>query len=255
MAEPTMRCLYCGGPQSAEQPACPTCGAVARFVTCTSCKSKVPAGDEKCKCGATIDPGAKTTMSPPCPRCPGHALVLRRMADGATALQCEHCNGCFVRVRDWSLIVDDSASGHPVDTTAFAVSGGAKLAADALAETARCPACGRDMDRFHFGVNTPAVVDVCETHGMWLDAGELAIVLAAATAVAKSGHLPAESAADRAADAALHDRLGAEEVEVDRNAEIARANFRTDPAYRLTEDWDAALSKFADLLSPRAKRP
>jgi Zn-finger nucleic acid-binding protein len=186
-------------------------------------------------------------------------LVLRRFDDGAAALQCENCNGCFVRVRDWSAIVDESASGHPVDTKNFVVAGGARLTPDQLAETTHCPACGRDMDRFHFGVTSPAVVDVCETHGMWLDAGELATVLAVAGDVAKSGHLAPESAADQAADAALDVRLKAEETEVDRNAEIARANFRSsDPDYadaERLERFGSSLTSFAArLLGPR-KRP
>src|SRR6185312_3539577 len=190
MGEPTVRCLYCGGPQSAEHPTCSTCGAVARFVTCTSCKAKIPAGDEKCsRCGAVVEPGAKPSASPPCPRCRDHVLVLRRFADGASALQCERCNGCFVRVHDWSVIVDDAAGGHPLDARELVVPGGTRLTPDQLAETTRCPACLRDMDRFHFGLTSPAVVDVCDTHGMWLDAGELATVLAVAADVAKSGRL------------------------------------------------------------------
>jgi len=258
MSESTLRCLYCGGPQTAEHPACPTCGAIARFVTCDKCKAKVPAGDEKCRCGAPLDPNAKTTAAPPCPRCQGQSLVLRRFGDGAAALQCESCHGCFVRVRDWSLIVDDSASGHPVDTKDFVVAGGPRLTPNQLAETTRCPACGRDMDRFHFGVNSPAVVDVCETHGMWLDAGELGTVLAVAAEVAKAGKLPAESAADQAADAALSARLRAEEAEVDRNADIARANFRAaDILYSDTERferWGGVLNDFVASLPKRLKK-
>ncbi len=158
-------------------------------------------------------------------------------------------------MRDWSVVVDDSVGGHPIDTKDFVVAEAARLSPDQLAETTRCPACRREMDRFHFGVTSPAVVDVCDTHGMWLDAGELATVLAVASGVARSGHLPAESAADRAADDALHARLRAEEADVDRNAEIARANFRAgDPAYRLAENWSGVLSSFAGLFAQPKKR-
>jgi Zn-finger nucleic acid-binding protein len=177
-------------------------------------------------------------------------LVLRRFSDDASsALQCENCHGCFVRVHDWTLIVDDSTGGHPIDTKDFVVPEAGRLPVATLIAMVRCPACHKEMDRFHFGVQSSAVVDVCEVHGMWLDAGELAEVLAVAGEVAKSQHLPAESDNDKRDDAILEVRLKQEELEVGRNVEIARANFRTDPLYRLTERWEATLGSFGELVT------
>jgi len=228
MAEATVHCLYCGGLQSAEHPACPVCGAIARF-------------------GAAASAAPEAT-SPPCPRC-GRALVLRRLSDDAsTALQCEACHGCFLRVRDWSLVVDDTENGHPIDTKDFVVPESGALPRDELVPLVRCPACHKEMDRFHFGVRSPAVVDVCDAHGMWLDAGELAQVVPYAAEVAKSQRLPAESEAAMRDDAAFSAKLRADEEQIESHAEIARANFRADPAYRLSEDWSAMLSSFSRIL-------
>jgi Zn-finger nucleic acid-binding protein len=253
MADPTVHCLYCGGTQSAAHPACPVCGAIARFVVCPKCGAKNAEGSETCTCGAPLASAAPGSPSPPCPRCPDRVLVLRRLSDGeSTALQCEGCHGCFIRVRDWSLVVDDSEAGHPIDTKDFVVPASGALPAEKLVAMTRCPACRKEMDRFHFGVRSPAVVDVCDAHGMWLDAGELAQVIAFAADVAKGEHLPAESAADARADAAFEAKLTAEEDRIDRNAEIARANFRAgDPFYRLGENWSAMLSSFSRFLSKR----
>ena len=249
----SVHCLYCGGPLSDEHPACSVCGAVARFVACAKCGAKNPAGAETCTCGATLASEATASASPPCPRCADRVLVLRRLSDEkATALQCENCHGCFIRVRDWSLVVDDSASGHPIDTKDFVPPESGQLSAEKLIATTHCPACRKPMDRFHFGVQSPAVVDVCDAHGMWLDAGELAQVVAFAADVSKSHHLPEESDADKRADVALRNKLRAEEDEIDRNAEIARANFRaSDPAYGLAENWGAMLSSFTKFIARR----
>jgi Zn-finger nucleic acid-binding protein/DNA-directed RNA polymerase subunit RPC12/RpoP len=252
MADSTVHCLYCGGTVSADHPVCPVCQAIARFVTCPKCGAKNPAGSDTCTCGASLG-SARASSAPPCPRCAGRVLVLRRMSDGkSTALQCEGCHGCFVRVRDFSLVVDDSMAGHPVDTKDFVVPASGSLPPDKLVETTRCPACRKEMDRFHFGVRSPAVVDVCDAHGMWLDAGELAQVVAFAADVAKGEQLPPESAADQQKDAELETRLRAEETDVDRNAEIARANFRAgDPFYRLSEDWGGMVKSFTSFLGKR----
>lgn len=41
----------------------------------------------------------------------------------------------------------------------------------------RCPACQKTMNRQAFGRISGVVVDVCKSHGIWFDAGELAEVL------------------------------------------------------------------------------
>ena len=40
-----------------------------------------------------------------------------------------------------------------------------------------CPVCGKLMNRKAFGRISGVVVDVCKTHGVWFDAGELAEVI------------------------------------------------------------------------------
>jgi len=37
----------------------------------------------------------------------------------------------------------------------------------------KCPVCGNLMNRVNFGARSGIVVDTCNTHGMWLDGGEL----------------------------------------------------------------------------------
>ena len=243
------RCLYCGGAQTIEHPACLACGAIARFVHCAVCAAIVPAGDETCRCGAPLHPGLKPAP-PSCPRCSDRTLVVRRLSDGvSSALQCEACHGCFVRAHDWALVVDDAAGGHTIDTTDFVLQKESdRLPAERLIANASCPACHKTMDRFHFGLRSPAVVDICEDHGLWVDAGELAEVLAVAGSVAKSEHLPPETDAERRDMQAFEANLASEEREFDQNVDIARANFRINSRYRIVDAWETILWDFSRLL-------
>lgn len=245
----SVRCLYCGGPQTPAHPECPACRATASFVKCASCGASVPAGDARCRCGAEVHPG-QAASAPPCPRCPGHVLALRRLSDGRSCvLQCEGCHGCFVRVRDWGFVVDDSAGGHPIDVGDFLERPAERLTAAQLIETARCPACGKAMDRCHFGLRSPAVVDICQDHGMWLDAGELAPVLDCARGVATTGKLPAETEAERRDMEQFERKLAEDEAKIDAQIDSL---FSADAGFQATKEWQSMLHSVGKLFSRRA---
>jgi len=48
----------------------------------------------------------------------------------------------------------------------------------AVLELARCPLCKKALERGRFAGKSDVVVDLCDRHGLWLDAGELARILA-----------------------------------------------------------------------------
>jgi Zn-finger nucleic acid-binding protein len=90
--------------------------------------------------------------------------------------QCARCLGCFVRAEDFSELVRQEESGHHVDL--HVAQTGRELPRQILLAPVRCPHCPREMDRARFAQRAELVVDVCATHGIWLDAGELPMVLA-----------------------------------------------------------------------------
>ena len=121
---------------------------------------------------------------------------LERVAIGEVHLeQCARCMGCFLRTEDFSRLVDVEESGQHVALPSFVPTEGRALPRQALLALVRCPHCPREMDRARFDQRAEIVIDVCPSHGMWLDAGELPLVLEYMHARA-SGHVT-ESAAAR----------------------------------------------------------
>jgi Zn-finger nucleic acid-binding protein len=148
------RCLYCGEPRSAADVACARCHVEA---------APLP-GNE-----------VPTSAQLVCPRCPTAALTPFTIADGGvTVRECLACRGCFVSERDWTELLDRVATLTPVDGIGHFVPLPPGRASPAMTELLRCPACALEMDRAHFGgPGSGVVIDICQTHGVWLDATEI----------------------------------------------------------------------------------
>ncbi len=111
----------------------------------------------------------------PCPACAaaGRAAspLVRFTTLDLTLHGCNACCGVFVPARAWCMLL-----AHPERVP--------KLPAEPLAgggavlELVRCPICKRSLERGRFAGRSPVVVDLCDRHGLWLDAGELAQILA-----------------------------------------------------------------------------
>jgi Zn-finger nucleic acid-binding protein len=77
----------------------------------------------------------------------------------------------------WTLLFDRVSAGEPVDIGRFVpLKPGAR--APVLLALVACPACGVEMDRGVFGARSAVSIDVCGNHGVWLDAAELAPIVA-----------------------------------------------------------------------------
>lgn len=88
------------------------------------------------------------------------------------------CHGCFVPSLQFSWIVNDYLAG--VDLPLGDLPPPPPLpkgAHDPKFDKVVCIACSREMDRFNFASRSGAIVDVCNMHGIWLDAGELVSIL------------------------------------------------------------------------------
>ena len=147
-------------------------------------------GEQGCSlCGTIRDARDERRVRAPCPRCGEHAR-LAPFGLGEAALQaCPRCKGMFVSAVDWDTLLDVFAREPLPDVIVPDAEGpstygpyrspaSSKNAVQIdLDATVRCPTCGAPMERFEFAAWSHVIIDVCATHGVWLDAGELERVI------------------------------------------------------------------------------
>jgi Zn-finger nucleic acid-binding protein len=224
-----LRCLYCGHPGTPARVTCDVCGADTPSVPCHACGQPVFEPADRCACGATSfawnDPDERALG---CPRCGGS--LARKELDVATLHvgQCARCLGSFVRTRDFSELLDRATAGEAVGLRHFVpLAPGKELPQATLLAPAACPRCGREMDRVRFAQRASLVVDVCPTHGMWTDAGELVALVSFVNSRMAGPVAPGEAEReDEAKWNAISAARAAEERMVNLYADLAEAHFR-----------------------------
>jgi Zn-finger nucleic acid-binding protein len=107
-----------------------------------------------------------------CPRCKS-ALERVALDDNTVAHRCPRCHGSFFDIRDWTVVIDGAVSGRPLPLENFGPISDRAGPAPFMDAGAACSRCRRAMERIAFAGRSRVVVDVCTSHGMWLDAGEL----------------------------------------------------------------------------------
>ena len=112
-----------------------------------------------------------------CPRCGPEAALLTIGFDGVQIDVCEACEGAWFDVGEL---------GHIVGGIRTAVKSGQWAPERALESAAPagtsplqqgyipCPTCGKLMNRVNWEKKSGVVVDMCRSHGIWLDGGEIA---------------------------------------------------------------------------------
>jgi Zn-finger nucleic acid-binding protein len=159
-------CFFCGtsGPQG---------------TGCPSCLVPIP----------RLTPDGAATYA--CPRCMTPLLALG-IAPSATIHACPSCHGILVGARAWCTLV-----ARPELAPAIAAKLPARAAPSSeLVPMLRCPACAREMERGRFGNSSNIVIDVCLSHGIWLDAGEVVAVADHAALRARVGVSAARKASE-----------------------------------------------------------
>lgn len=176
MPELALRCPGCGAPADADAASCGYCGAALATVTCPSCFASMFAGSRYCAhCGAeatrqTI--GDETPMK--CPRCREDMEALRL---GRTdARECSECGGLWLDPESLQQL----ANAHEETAGVVSVLAARTPRAGTSPDVVRyipCPRCEKLMNRTNFAHSSGVILDVCKTHGVWLDRGELQRVL------------------------------------------------------------------------------
>lgn len=164
-------CYFCGRAGRADAP-CPSCMVAMPAVFCAGCGAKSsPLADRCGGCGAGQNEATLPEM--PCPACSVAGRAAGPLApfvrDGLALHGCNGCRGVFVPARAWCMLL---ASPARVPALPAAATSGAVMS------LVGCPLCKKPLERGRFAGKSDVVVDLCDRHGIWLDAGELARILA-----------------------------------------------------------------------------
>jgi Zn-finger nucleic acid-binding protein len=176
MSEPALRCPGCGAPAAADAASCDYCGSALATVTCAACFASMFAGSRFCaRCGAEATRELLDDATPlPCPRCREPMQALRLGA--TTARECAACGGLWLDPASLQQLSDARDDRVGVISVLAARVPTAAVRPDVV-RYVPCPQCGRLMNRQNFAHSSGIVLDVCATHGVWLDRGELERVL------------------------------------------------------------------------------
>ena len=110
-----------------------------------------------------------------CPRC----KLLMRLDDyeGQNVHFCGNCWGHWTTKSALEKILhttDYSFSERELQTTFQRwIDRARKDTVELIGETIHCPECKDVLKRRRFLEECPVIVDICETHGVWLDTGEI----------------------------------------------------------------------------------
>ncbi|MFO0640067.1 MAG: zf-TFIIB domain-containing protein [Polyangiaceae bacterium] len=165
-------CYFCGKAGRADAP-CPSCMIAMPAVFCGGCGARSsPLAPSCATCKGPL--GEPRFAELPCPACTAARRASGPMVQvpcGAVSLLgCGTCRGVFVSARAWCTLLS-----HP--ELEPKLPGEAPPGAGPVLEMVACPLCKKRLERGRFAGRSSVVVDMCERHGVWLDAGELSGVL------------------------------------------------------------------------------
>jgi len=185
-------------PRDAEVKRCGSCGARVTPLddTCTYCGSEIvrdrrrlslicpecyAANAERSRfctaCGVGFRPEELKAegYEVPCPAC--EALMPARQVGGIPLNECASCQGLWVPGDHFNRLVSRAlesrkkAEAEPVPGRAPRVKGANPFRQKV--HYRKCPECAGFMQRRNFRKSSGVIIDVCRSHGTWLDADEL----------------------------------------------------------------------------------
>jgi Zn-finger nucleic acid-binding protein len=110
----------------------------------------------------------------PCPRCKEPMELMR--IGGTTLRSCMACGGLWLDPSSLQRLCDtreERASVVSVLAARVPTSSGVQD----VVRYIPCPSCTKLMNRLNFAHSSGVILDVCKSHGVWLDRGELQRVL------------------------------------------------------------------------------
>lgn len=109
-----------------------------------------------------------------CPRCREDMQALR--LGGTTARECALCGGLWLDPESLQKLANAREENAGV-VSALAARVPLNAASPDVVRYIPCPCCDKLMNRSNFARSSGVILDVCKSHGVWLDRGELQRVL------------------------------------------------------------------------------
>ena len=172
----SLLCHGCGAPADSDAARCDYCGSALATVTCASCFAPMFAGSRFCAhCGAeaTREQVAEDTLLK-CPRCREDMQGLK--LGSITARECAQCGGLWLDPESLQKLANAREESAGV-VSALAARVPLNAIAPDVVRYIPCPRCDKLMNRSNFARFSGVILDVCKSHGVWLDRGELQRVL------------------------------------------------------------------------------
>ena len=177
------RCGACGAQVEAVAESCGYCGSeIVRegelSLICPECFARNEDGSRFCTaCGVAFrpEPLCVDGHELPCPAC--DATMPPGQVAGIGLNECPKCNGLWVPGESFDALVRRAiearrnAEQGEGDAPAPRRTGGNPL--DSRVQYRKCPECQGFMQRRNYQRSSGVILDVCHTHGTWLDADEL----------------------------------------------------------------------------------
>ena len=182
-----INCPACGAPVDPAAGRCAFCDTRLATGLCPKCFGSTFEGVKYCPhcgealAGRLIVHGSQTQHT--CPRCNDEPLCVEVV--GSSPLErCARCEGMWVdretvekiyKDRDQNSAMKRITTSQPMAAVQDKPLDGAERSKNQINMQGyiRCPMCNTLMNRQNFGRHSGVVVDICQEHGTWFDAGEL----------------------------------------------------------------------------------
>ncbi len=184
-----VRCSSCGSPREQGINKCTFCNADFTIherdlhTVCPECLARVSDQARHCAhCGVLLSAemvaGEITEAKCPCCR-DGVQLADRQLSESrVSVLECPHCGGFWLGISSFKILRDRIARQPSHLDFSGAVT--PRLPASQRSTKVRyrkCIVCSHLMHRRQYGRGSGVIIDVCRSHGIWFDDGELQQVI------------------------------------------------------------------------------
>lgn len=195
-----LRCSGCGAHADVDAKACGYCGAQMAMEdrgissVCPGCWARMTLRARFCPgCGLEIQPQALIAL-PESSRCPACAGKLRQRDLGEISLvECAGCAGLWITTELLEELCLRADRPYPELLALFRQLPKPEFKLEHPVVYRACPVCNTLMLRRRFARKTQVVLDCCSQHGLWLDHGELELILN----VVRAGGAPQRISQDR----------------------------------------------------------
>ena len=169
-----LACPHCGAGVSTTASTCAFCSADLLLKACPRCTSRVFTGYAHCPCcGVELHTAAvgDAHADRPCPRC--DKIMHGRLVGDVLIDECTGCQGVFLDHVAIKRVVLDRQQARAESLLGALPRVEIKTIAPATKMYVKCPCCHVVMNRKQFATGSGVIIDVCKTHGVFFDAGEL----------------------------------------------------------------------------------